>query len=79
MNNDFLRGGNFNKFVVLNINDIRKYLDDKQQNELNFINDEINSGRFNDDKSMNKYIVINTDESYAPEIVEILKKNGHWG
>lgn len=25
------------------------------------------------------YLVINTDEPYADEVIEILKKNGHWG
>lgn len=26
-----------------------------------------------------EYLVINTDEPYAPEIIEILKRNDHWG
>lgn len=26
-----------------------------------------------------EYIVINVDEPYAPEIIDILKRNGHWG
>jgi hypothetical protein len=30
------------------------------------------------DKKENTYLVINTDEPYADEIIEILKKNGHW-
>lgn len=25
------------------------------------------------------YLVINTDEPYADEVIEILKKHGHWG
>lgn len=25
------------------------------------------------------YLVINTDEEYADEIISILKRNGHWG
>jgi len=25
------------------------------------------------------YLVINTDESYADDVIEILKRNGHWG
>lgn len=29
-------------------------------------------------KKENTYFVINTDEPYADEIIEILKKNGHW-
>jgi hypothetical protein len=27
----------------------------------------------------NKYIVINTDEPYIQEIIDIMKKHGHWG
>ncbi len=26
-----------------------------------------------------EYIVINTDEPYAPEVIEIMKRYGHWG
>jgi len=26
-----------------------------------------------------KYLVINVDEPYADEVIEILKRNGHWG
>lgn len=25
-----------------------------------------------------EYLVINRDEPYAPEIIEVLKKHGHW-
>ena len=25
-----------------------------------------------------KYLVINTDEIYANEVIKILKRNGHW-
>ncbi|GLY11373.1 hypothetical protein [Pseudobacillus badius] len=27
----------------------------------------------------NTYIVVNTDESYADEVIEIMKRYGHWG
>lgn len=27
----------------------------------------------------NTYLVINTDEPYADEVIAILKRNGHWG
>lgn len=29
-------------------------------------------------KTINSYLVINTDEPYVEEIIEILKRNGHW-
>jgi len=79
MDKDYLNNGNFNKFTVIKNEDIRRYLDDNEQNEFNTLRYEINSGRFNDSKPMNKYIVINTDEEYAPEVIEILKRHGHWG
>ena len=28
---------------------------------------------------INTYIVINTDEPYADEVINILKRHGHWG
>lgn len=27
----------------------------------------------------NSYVVVNTDEPYVDNIIEIMKKNGHWG
>lgn len=30
-------------------------------------------------KKENTYLVINTDEPYADEVIEILKRHGHWG
>lgn len=30
-------------------------------------------------KQKNKYLVINTDEPYADEVIEIMKRHGHWG
>jgi len=29
-------------------------------------------------KTDNKYLVINIDEDYAKDVIEILKKNNHW-
>jgi hypothetical protein len=40
----------------------------------------IRAGREKDGKNPNnKYLVINVDEPYADEVIEILKRNGHWG
>lgn len=27
----------------------------------------------------NDYLVINTDEQYASDIIKIMEENGHWG
>lgn len=45
--------------------------------KLNNICDVVNVNRL--PKQPNTYLVINTDEPYADEIIEILKRNGHWG
>lgn len=44
---------------------------------INNITDVINVNRM--PRLPNTYIVINTDEPYADEIIEILKRHGHWG
>ena len=67
------------KFVVVKIDDIHNYLDEIQQ--VNFVTklERIEAGRVADGKRpQNKYIVINQDEPYAPEVIEIMKKHGHW-
>lgn len=79
MNKDFLQGGNFNKFIVIKNEDIEKYLTHKMKIDLWTCLAYINDGRYTHGKKDDStYLVIDTDEPYAPEIVEILKKNGHW-
>lgn len=54
----------------------------EQRAQLGAIGATIDSHRIDAGKqpaSNNTYIVINTDEPYAPEVVEILKRYGHWG
>lgn len=78
--NDFLKGGNFRKFTVLKNDDTKKYLDHEDKLALARIIGKIQNGRIRDGKNpSNLYLVINTDEPYAPEVVEILKRNMHWG
>lgn len=45
--------------------------------KLNNIADLVNVHRH--PKPVNTYLVINTDEPYADEIIEIMKRHGHWG
>ena len=47
--------------------------------DLNAIGHKISTTREKLGKKENTYLVINTDEDYAEEIADILKKNGHWG
>ena len=75
-----LECGGLKKFVVLKIEDISQYLSNTEQLQLGLIGQKIELGRALDFKSTNnEYLVINVDEPYAPEIIEILKRNGHWG
>lgn len=84
---DLLDGGVFDKYLVLKHEDIQKYTKTSEITGRNFatstlakICERISSGRIKDGKNpYNQYLVINADEPYAPEIVEILKRNGHWG
>jgi len=78
---EFLKCGATKKFIVIKIDDLKKYVNSvfklaMLENDLN----DIQAGRKADGKApCNEYLVINTDEPYAGEIIEILKRNGHWG
>lgn len=67
------------KFMVLKLEDVQQHLNVFRQEELHQIRDIIHSARQQEGKPDNTYIVINTDEPYAPDIVEIMKQFGHWG
>lgn len=42
--------------------------------------EKIEQGRLKDGKTIgNDYIVINQDEPYINEIIEVMKRHGHWG
>ncbi|MNO23016.1 hypothetical protein D3C76_128080 [compost metagenome] len=67
---------------IMKTEEVDKYFSNSQKFELVGMFETIDAGRKADGKkpaSDNKYIVINTDEPYAQEIVEVLKRHGHWG
>ncbi len=67
------------KFAVLKNEDIEK-LPYEQQANLSEIREMIMRNRISEGKiGMPKHLVINTDEPYADEVIEILKRHGHWG
>lgn len=69
------------KFIVYKISDVKEHLSMEQRAQLGVIGATIDSRRIDAGKppaSSNTYIVINTDEPYAAEVVEILKRYGHW-
>ena len=66
------------KFIVIKKDDV-DYLAEYEKEYLEESIDRIAYRRMIDGRKNNSYIVINTDESYADEVIEILKRNGHWG
>ncbi|NEW05931.1 hypothetical protein GK047_07900 [Paenibacillus sp. SYP-B3998] len=67
------------KFAVMKNYDIQRYLTDEKRSELHGAFEEIAINRHAEGKKPNRYIVINTDEPYADEVIEMMKRHGHWG
>ncbi|MCM3180205.1 hypothetical protein [Cytobacillus horneckiae] len=72
------------RFTIVNERDFRKYVPVPVQDDFirkfNNVADWIEDGRIKEGKkSNNSYVVINLDEPYINEIIEIMKRNGHWG
>jgi len=75
--------GKERRYTVTNHNDLDKYIDIFTQNELAIVLDrvlgEVESKRYDEGKEpYNSYIVINTDEPYINEIIEVMKRHGHF-
>lgn len=71
--------GKFDKFTVIKNEDIEKHCSAEQKEQLGKILRSICIERIIEGKRTdNTYIVVNTDEPYAEEIVEIMKRNNHW-
>jgi len=73
--------GRERKYTIINEKDKAKYLTSEEQEEfesaLFYYLGKIEEGRAIDGKEpFNSYVVINTDEPYINEIVEIMKLNG---
>ncbi|URJ45142.3 hypothetical protein MF628_004923 [Paenibacillus polymyxa] len=68
------------KFTVLKNEDINKYLDEREKSDLSRILWKVQELRLLDGKPpLNTYLVVNTDEPYATDIVRIMQANNHWG
>jgi hypothetical protein len=68
------------KFVLFKKEDVHKYLDGDEYEQFLSLQDSIYLGLLRDKKNTDKtYLVINTDEPYADEVIEIMKRYGHWG
>lgn len=69
------------KYLVVKLDDLVKYVPVPVKIALleNML-DDIADGREKDGKPrVNDYIVVNTDEPYAGEVIEVLKRHGAWG
>lgn len=60
------------KYLVLKLADIEKYLSEKDRLHLTHICDEIDVGRFFDGKIANHYIVVNEEEPYAEKVWDLI-------
>ncbi|MNR93474.1 hypothetical protein D3C72_245310 [compost metagenome] len=68
------------KFGMFKWEDARKYLAEEEFEALNDVLRMIRHGRERDGLTNDHtHLIINTDEPYAPEVIEILKRHGHWG
>ncbi|WP_192442756.1 hypothetical protein [Paenibacillus polymyxa] len=68
------------KFTVIKNEDAENYLDDRDKSELSRILWKIQELRHLSGKpALNTYLVVNTDEPYATDIVRIMQTNNHWG
>ena len=79
MNHINLSGIDFNKYTIIKQEDMIKHASEQDRIDLARILKNIRISRYKFNKNTsNKYLVINIDESYAEDVVEILKQNNHW-
>jgi hypothetical protein len=68
------------RFTVIKNEDAENYLDDRDKSELSRILWKIQELRhLNGKPALNTYLVVNTDEPYATDIVRTMQANNHWG
>lgn len=66
------------KFTVFKNEDLKK-LPKTMQTQIELAGDMIVHNRVGEGKPESIYVVINTDEPYVDEVIDILKRYGHWG
>lgn len=65
----------YQKYLVLKIEDIEKYLDKRQRLDLGILALTIYEARLNDGKKNNLYVVVNEDEPYAEEVWQLIQRH----
>lgn len=76
-----MKCGGIRKHIVIKVDDFVKYVNCGVKAALldNDLQD-IQAGRKADGKDPRpEYIVVNTDEPYAQEVIDVLKRHGAWG
>lgn len=67
------------KHTVIKNEDVNKHLNQQEKEDLLRLFHKIQHGRVSEGKvGFNMYLVVNTDETYAEDVVRILQENGHW-
>ncbi|WP_406590316.1 hypothetical protein [Bacillus atrophaeus] len=66
------------KFIVLKAEDIENHLNEEERVLLHGLILRSVVRKAAKGIPPSSYCVINLDEPYAPEVVEIMKKHGHW-
>ncbi|QFG05733.1 hypothetical protein 035JT001_66 [Bacillus phage 035JT001] len=67
------------RFTVLKNQDIEEYLSSMDRRELLRMMNKIETRRkLSGRDSGHTYLVINTDEPYADQVIEIMRKHNHW-
>ena len=79
MSNINLSGTDFNKYFIIKQEDMIKHTSEQDRIDLARILKNIRVSRYKFNKNTgNKYLVINVDENYAKDVVDILRQNNHW-
>jgi len=79
LSNINLSGIDFNKYIIIKQDDLYRYTSQQDQIDLARILKAIRDGRIKEKKNTgNKYLVVNTDEDYAEDVIDILRKNNYW-
>lgn len=66
------------KYIVLKRTAVDYVLDESQKSVLQEITRAIDSVHAATGKPPNRYAVVNLDEPYANEVIEIMRRHGHW-
>jgi hypothetical protein len=68
------------KYMVIKYEDAQVHLSVEEKSLLAKMFTKVAEGRkYQGKKLTNTYVVVNTDEPYIADVVDVLKRNGHWG